>query len=370
MNNNLIILVVAGVSIALLVYFLHNKSSHPPSTLFQWKMTDSGVCSQPCGGGWQYPQYQCVASDTGAVAPVSQCASLPPPPDKIACNTNECQWQVGPWSECKASDGSIVTCGKDGFGSRTREVVCPKAGGCSGSAPASTDQCPDLQYCAWNVSPWNPSDCSSLVCGQGSQTRTVTCPRETSGCCDPSVNHDTTQTCDTGHPCAWKGQTVMFPYPVPSNDRLKSNIANQTTLSFVLRNNQSVGLTGGARTGSGDQTMLVLSQSPAHFETTSAVNGPVSGSGDSCVMLFTCSSPLGVLMVDVGNTWKLVSQTTQPQLPIVGLGYSSILGDYFLFAHQGSNPITLLDVDSIDSSGIKLKAVGSPVAAALVPLKL
>ena len=107
-------------------------------------------------------------------------------------------WQTGSWSSCS------VVCGG---GSQTRSVWCQRNDGttvansyCGGGAPSSSQSC-NTQACPVNGgwSDWSAWSSCSASCGGGTQTRTRTCtnPSPSGGgatCSGPATE---TQSCNT-----------------------------------------------------------------------------------------------------------------------------------------------------------------------------
>ena len=179
---------------------------------YYWHTTAYSACSVTCGTGTQTRNRDCYSTLTGAdtnndalctglTAPAIERSCVLPPCDACegvtcsdfgSCANGICEcedgyggdscefvWQVGNYSSCS------VECGG---GTRTRTVNCYNVlegqvvdkPNCieDNVEPAGEEECntqiceppPDTPY--WNVSSF--SDCS-VVCGDGEQTRTVTC---------------------------------------------------------------------------------------------------------------------------------------------------------------------------------------------------
>eukprot|EP01128_Nolandella_sp_AFSM9_P010411 TRINITY_DN718_c0_g1_i1.p1 TRINITY_DN718_c0_g1~~TRINITY_DN718_c0_g1_i1.p1 ORF type:complete len:865 (+),score=138.88 TRINITY_DN718_c0_g1_i1:49-2643(+) len=137
--------------------------------------SDYGDCSESCGGGVQYADYQI------SVHPVAGGQQCPTPRIQRDCNTHLCDTdcEVGAWSSYTSCSKSCGT----GTKYRTREItVQPVAGG---------GACPVLQqttYCNTHVcdvdcevSGWGPFTDCSVPCGDGYQTRTQTVTVEPAG---------------------------------------------------------------------------------------------------------------------------------------------------------------------------------------------
>ncbi|KAJ3613135.1 hypothetical protein NHX12_019387 [Muraenolepis orangiensis] len=155
-------------------YYLPNGRSRQG---YFWSYGSWNACSKECGSGFQSRPVFC-AIDNEAY-PDYLCASLPRPSSNRTCNAQLCpqisSWQTGEWNTCS------VTCGG---GSQLRSVQCVSQ---DASGPrvvedavcvAHTQAPPTLQTCnmhrcaEYRVGSW--SRCS-VTCGEGQQTRDVTC---------------------------------------------------------------------------------------------------------------------------------------------------------------------------------------------------
>lgn len=214
---------VAAAAAAIVVVVLlltRKKSSGGGKSSYNWVAGDPtpDTCSEPCGGGKAYRVVQCYAYQDGKPvqpAPDARCDPSTRPSNSVDCNTQTCQWSLGPWSNCVTADGQTVTCGRDASHSRT--VTCPREeSACPQPKPALTESCDSvLPFCDWQTSSWTPDCSSAYICGTGPQTRTATCSREPAGNCDPGNEPALTQTCDTGKTCTWQTQGRWYPYPAP-----------------------------------------------------------------------------------------------------------------------------------------------------------
>jgi hypothetical protein len=129
-------------------------------------------CSVTCGPGTQTRSASCFRSD-GAVAAANQCAA--PVNMSISCSYGNClSWRAGGWGSC------IGTCGTgyqqqtvDCFDTTLNEV---HAGSCPNAQPPTQQPCP-LQHCySWQINGW--ATCP-LTCGLAQQTRTIQCRDDT-----------------------------------------------------------------------------------------------------------------------------------------------------------------------------------------------
>ncbi|XP_071509444.1 ADAMTS-like protein 2 [Diadema antillarum] len=174
----------------------------PPPEFF-WRITDTMPCSATCTRGIIRNYAYCVDVDEEQV--VDTMCDPDTKPDVIAkeCSGRPCEprWEVGTWSNC------VGDC-KASFRFRTVHCWLMMGQGLDTSVPNErcnqtnkpnvTTPC-DEQICGpqWVVSDW--SQCST-PCGQGQETRQVTCS-ETSGC-DMSQRPARSRTCNKGE-CSW-----------------------------------------------------------------------------------------------------------------------------------------------------------------------
>lgn len=200
----------------------------------EWVVGDWSACSKVCGGGTRNRSVSCPD-------PKGDCEGAKP--DSLEeCNTQSCDWVVGDWSDCKVGD-SIVKCGKDA--KKTRTVSCPGGAdsSCPSTKPDTEEGCPELPFCDWKTTDWQPDCKSGYVCGKGEQTRNTTCIRDSSVVgnenCDPEKQPSRSQECDTGLTCAWNS-TKWYPYPPPSGNIYDGIPASK--VNFLVRNNQNTGL--------------------------------------------------------------------------------------------------------------------------------
>jgi len=149
-------------------------------------------------------------STVAAVSDDGLCTSrTPKPPIQEVCRScDACPWVAGEWSEC--SD----TCG---VGKQTRSLDCT----CPYLDPPYSLSCPSLNAegvsivtampkevscsgyssCSWTIGPWG--DCSS-ECGNGEQTRLITCPSgNDADCAAREPKATTTQPCTSCSHCSY-----------------------------------------------------------------------------------------------------------------------------------------------------------------------
>ena len=123
-------------------------------------------CSTTCGGGRQIRRRFCIGSPCG-----------PPEEEQRICNSFPCP-VYGPWSEYSSCS---ATCGRRARQTRTR--LCMGPGECLGPSSqtrrCARKRCPNLVKGSW-------SPCSS-TCGEGTQTRIVTCRPRRGVTCPPDM---------------------------------------------------------------------------------------------------------------------------------------------------------------------------------------
>uniref|UniRef100_A0A8C4R3H2 ADAMTS-like 3 n=1 Tax=Eptatretus burgeri TaxID=7764 RepID=A0A8C4R3H2_EPTBU len=155
---------------------LENLERHTNPTMFVWKQLGYKQCSVSCGGGTQQVVLSCVHKFTGLhVAEVLCPFHKPPEHASRSCNTQPCpvSWQMSAWKDCS------VSCGQ---GLQTRHVTCPEEmstdrhgtkPNCLGSPPNNVRACNQVDCPpAWYAQGWQ--ECSQ-TCGLGKQTRQVAC---------------------------------------------------------------------------------------------------------------------------------------------------------------------------------------------------
>ncbi|KFV67467.1 Papilin, partial [Dryobates pubescens] len=145
---------------------------------YSWSYGSWSECSSECGGGFQSRLVFCTIDNE--VYPDYMCRSKPRPHNNRTCGHQTCpqtkRWKTGEWGPCSA------TCGG---GTQTRSVYCVAFDGQSSQAvvdnaecmafaqqPRSSQPCNMRQCATWSTGPW--SECSAS-CGEGVQTRSVTC---------------------------------------------------------------------------------------------------------------------------------------------------------------------------------------------------
>ncbi|XP_054277879.1 protein madd-4-like [Macrosteles quadrilineatus] len=186
--------------------------------LYHWAEAPVSLCSVSCGGGYKMSQAVCRNRVTGADVDSQLCnASQQPEPQVVECNTHRCppKWLTEDWGRC------TVTCGG---GTRQRSVICTEeANGtrakvpdhfCRGHRPRSVEPC-NSTPCppTWVTGDW--SGCS-VSCGEGVQTRNVSCrisrydkPGSTS--CNEATQPSSVQPCNTGITCPEESDSEPIP---------------------------------------------------------------------------------------------------------------------------------------------------------------
>lgn len=168
---------------------------------YTWLIGDWSTCSKTCGGGVQTRSIVCKYKD-GTTATDSNCPT-PKPTSEQPCNSETCvktySWKTTDWSSCSK------TCGN---GTQTRIVYCADQTGatadaslCTGTKPPSEQLC-NTQPCtstySWITGDW--STCSK-TCGNGTQTRSVSCQRTdgqfVAGSFCTGAQPNSTQACNT-----------------------------------------------------------------------------------------------------------------------------------------------------------------------------
>ncbi|KFZ64773.1 Papilin, partial [Antrostomus carolinensis] len=156
-------------------YYLPMQGQAPG---YSWSYGSWSECSSECGGGFQSRLVFCTIDNE--IYPDYMCRSKPQPDNNRTCGHQMCpqtkRWKTGEWGSCSA------TCGG---GTQTRSVYCVAFDGQSSQGvvddaecmafaqqPRSSQPCNMRQCATWSTGPW--SECSAS-CGEGVQTRTVTC---------------------------------------------------------------------------------------------------------------------------------------------------------------------------------------------------
>ena len=154
------------------------------SVRYVWHYSNWSGCSVQCGLGNQTREVSCVRHTSGSKQVVNEnlCDSSSKPQSERTCQTPFCGWIVSEWSNCSSH------CGE---GMQTRTVSCHSNGTivevwpdshCDLTAkPSSLKQCDNLPPChsyQWQYSEYG--ECSAS-CGPGMQTREALCAKVTHG---------------------------------------------------------------------------------------------------------------------------------------------------------------------------------------------
>ncbi|GAB6018954.1 hypothetical protein CHUAL_000596 [Chamberlinius hualienensis] len=146
---------------------------------FVWRVSGYTECSRSCGGGTQKSIVVCVRESTLAVVSDHYCRHHP---EKISvqttrCNSRPCppEWVANEWSECS------VTCGE---GIQTRTITCKQALSSNLHITVAENLCtesrlePIVRKCnagscyRWKVGEWGKCP---VKCGKGLTRRSLTC---------------------------------------------------------------------------------------------------------------------------------------------------------------------------------------------------
>ncbi|KFP07889.1 Papilin, partial [Calypte anna] len=145
----------------------------------RWKTGEWGPCSATCGGGTQTRSVYCVAFDgqsSQGVVDNSECMAFAQQPrSSQPCNIRQCAtWSTGPWSECSASCGEGVQTRtvtcRTQQGTQAQDFACLMEPKPSATQPCLKENC--IQEISWHVGDWG---LCSKSCNSGIRTRQVTC---------------------------------------------------------------------------------------------------------------------------------------------------------------------------------------------------
>lgn len=154
------------------------------STTPEWSVGTFGSCSKACGGGKQTRTVSCLSTN-GNVLSDGECSGTKPSTSRD-CNTTPCVEKVYVWAVSKGECNAKC----EESGTRPITVYCLEQGTTNyvdhsycnaGTKPSTSETCQGEPKCeepteeiegGWQVTPW--SDCS-VTCGQGVQTREVSC---------------------------------------------------------------------------------------------------------------------------------------------------------------------------------------------------
>ncbi|KAH8381906.1 hypothetical protein KR009_000904, partial [Drosophila setifemur] len=163
-------------------YSIPESLGHSEPDTHTWTHLEFSPCTAQCGGGTQRRGVTCNNRLTLSEVNPSLCDAKSKPVEEQACGTEPCapHWVEGEWGKCSKG------CGSDGFQNRT--ITCERISSSGehtteddevclkevGNKPATTKECNrDVKDCpTYHLGPWTPCD---KLCGEGKQTRKVTC---------------------------------------------------------------------------------------------------------------------------------------------------------------------------------------------------
>nr|XP_027314974.2 papilin isoform X3 [Anas platyrhynchos] len=149
------------------------------SQMKRWTTGEWGPCSATCGGGTQTRSVYCVAFDgqssQGVVDNAECMAFAQQPRSSQPCNMRQCAtWSTGPWSECSASCGEGVQTRtvtcRTQQGSQARDFACLMEPKPPATQPCLKENC--IQEIGWHIGDWG---LCSKSCNSGIRTRQVIC---------------------------------------------------------------------------------------------------------------------------------------------------------------------------------------------------
>ncbi|XP_007428164.1 papilin isoform X1 [Python bivittatus] len=200
-----------------------------------WKTGDWGDCSATCGGGIQSRSVYCASYNghhfQDAVDDI-ECASLTEKPRSTQpCSQRRCAtWVTGPWSECSVSCGEGIQTRTVSCqveqGSKILDVACMKEPKPRHTQPCIGQNC--IQEIGWHIGDWG---LCSKSCGSGIRTRQVICADGNS----KFYNHEMCQDIQPQIPTmlgSCNTQPCHLPQEVPSmQDITGYNISRRTLLT-------------------------------------------------------------------------------------------------------------------------------------------
>lgn len=181
-------------------------TSCPPGS-YSWFEGGFNICSKPCGGGTQTQTVECRRNSDNVAVPDSFCTGTKPASSRT-CNAQTCTstytWNAGPWGTCSKTCGGgnrtrTVVC-QDQAGATVADSNCSAANKPATSETCNTNTCPPVNP-AWHVT---PGTCSK-PCGGGTATDVVVCKAAdgtivADSYCSATPKPPTTRTCNT-HTC-------------------------------------------------------------------------------------------------------------------------------------------------------------------------
>ncbi|NXP72281.1 PPN protein, partial [Ramphastos sulfuratus] len=212
----------------------------------RWKTGEWGPCSATCGGGTQTRSVYCVAFDgqssQGVVDNTECMAFAQQPRSSQPCNMRQCAtWSTGPWSECSASCGEGVQTRtvtcRTQQGSQAQDFACLVEPKPSATQPCHKENC--IQEIGWHVGDWG---LCSKSCSSGIRTRQVICA-------DGDSKFYSPETCKAIQPQkpatlgSCNTQPCYLPQQVPSmQDTMGYDVTRQSSLTRYNPNSPATGL--------------------------------------------------------------------------------------------------------------------------------
>ncbi|NXB58383.1 PPN protein, partial [Struthidea cinerea] len=212
----------------------------------RWKTGEWGSCSATCGGGTQTRSVYCVAFDgqsSQGVVDDTECMAFAQQPRRSQpCNVRQCaSWSTGPWSECSASCGEGVQTRtvtcRTQQGSQAQDFACLMEPKPSATQPCLKENC--IQEIGWHVGDWG---LCSKSCDSGIRTRQVICADSDSKLYSP-------ETCKAIQPQkpatlgSCNTQPCYLPQKVPSmQDTMGYDVTRQSLLTRYNPNSPAPGL--------------------------------------------------------------------------------------------------------------------------------
>ncbi|NXK13894.1 PPN protein, partial [Herpetotheres cachinnans] len=214
----------------------------------RWKTGEWGSCSATCGGGTQTRSVYCVAFDgqssQGVVDNAECMAFAQQPHSSQPCNMRQCAtWTTGPWSECSASCGEGVQTRtvtcRTQQGSQAQDFACLMEPKPSATQPCLKENC--IQEIGWHIGDWG---LCSKSCNSGIRTRQVICA-------DGDSKFYSPETCKAIQPQkpatlgSCNMQPCYLPQQVPSmQDTMGYDVTRQSLLTRYNPNSPATGLEG------------------------------------------------------------------------------------------------------------------------------
>ncbi|NXF34775.1 PPN protein, partial [Nyctibius bracteatus] len=212
----------------------------------RWKTGEWGSCSATCGGGTQTRSVYCVAFDgqssQGVVDNAECMAFAQQPRSSQPCNMRQCAtWSTGPWSECSASCGegvqTRIVTCRTQQGSQAQDFACLMEPKPSATQPCLKENC--IQEIGWHVGDWG---LCSKSCNSGIRTRQVICA-------DGDSKFYSPETCKATQPQkpatlgSCNVQPCYLPQQVPSmQDTMGYDVTRQSLLTRYNPNSPATGL--------------------------------------------------------------------------------------------------------------------------------